>query len=145
MFFKDEPQYSVKETLSIVNQALKENNYAPVPQLVGYFMTKDPTYITVHMDARNLITKHDPDEDLEEMLRAYLESEKEREPDDALKFAHDSYISRNKSYEQVINDIVGYLCSGDPTYIASQDGARHAVYQCGREEIILRLLNDYLQ
>jgi len=62
-------------TKAIINEvynALVEKGYNPVNQLVGYFISGDPTYITNHKGARTLITKLERDEFLEEVLKVYL-------------------------------------------------------------------------
>ncbi len=55
-----------------VNNALNEKGYSAVSQIVGYVMSGDPTYITSHKDARNLIQSIERDEILEEMVKRYL-------------------------------------------------------------------------
>ena len=42
-----------------VHEALQEKGYNPIGQIVGYLLTEDPTYITNHLGARNLIRKID--------------------------------------------------------------------------------------
>lgn len=72
---KNEPQYSVKEILKQVYEALSEKGYNPVNQIVGYIMSGDPTFITSHNNARSLIMKVEKDELVEELLREYINSE----------------------------------------------------------------------
>ena len=43
--------------LETVYDALTEKGYDPVSQIVGYIMSGDPTYITSHKNARNLIMR----------------------------------------------------------------------------------------
>ena len=40
-----------------VMSALEEKGYNPINQLVGYFISGDPTYITNHQNARAIIRK----------------------------------------------------------------------------------------
>ena len=49
-----------------------------------------------------------------------------------------------KGYNPV-NQIVGYVMSGDPTYITSHKGARSLIMRVERDEIIEVLLEDYIQ
>ena len=56
-----------KEIMKKVYQALVEKGYNPINQMVGYILSGDPTYITSHNDARNLIRKIERDELLEKM------------------------------------------------------------------------------
>jgi uncharacterized protein (UPF0297 family) len=67
-----EEEESIKDVLVKVYEALKERGYDPVNQLVGYLLSGDPTYITSHQNARNLIRQVERDEVLEELVRSYL-------------------------------------------------------------------------
>ena len=49
-----------------------------------------------------------------------------------------------KGYNPV-NQIVGYLMSGDPTYITSHKGARSLIMSAERDEIIELFLEDYIE
>ncbi len=62
-----------KDIFLKVFQALKEKGYDPVNQIVGYFISGDPTYITSHKNARVLIRRLERDELLEELVRSYME------------------------------------------------------------------------
>lgn len=62
----------VKNIISTVYVALVEKGYNPVSQIVGYLMSGDPTYITSHMGARNLIAKVERDEIIETLLKDYI-------------------------------------------------------------------------
>lgn len=65
-----------KEIMKQVYEALVEKGYNPINQIVGYILSGDPTYITSHKDARNLIRKVERDELLEKMLKNYIGLEK---------------------------------------------------------------------
>ena len=69
-----EKDYDVREIIASVYEALTEKGYNPVNQIVGYLMSGDPTYITSHKGARNMIMKVERDELVEEMLAHYIES-----------------------------------------------------------------------
>ena len=62
----------VKEIVSQVYEALKVKGYDPISQIVGYILSEDPTYITTHNNARNLIRKIDRDTLLQSLVRYYL-------------------------------------------------------------------------
>ena len=70
----EEETNSISKVLKEVNLALKEKGYDPVNQLVGYLLSGDPTYITSHRNARNLIRRVERDEILEELVKEYLKS-----------------------------------------------------------------------
>ena len=43
-----------------------------------------------------------------------------------------------------INQIVGYILSGDPTYITSHNGARKLIRQIERDELLENMVKEYL-
>ena len=49
-----------------------------------------------------------------------------------------------KGYNPV-NQIVGYILSGDPTYVTGHKGARSLIQKVERDEILELLLNYYIQ
>ena len=61
-----------KKILKEVYQALTEKWYNPINQIVGYILSGDPTYITSHNGARNLIRQIERDELLEKMVKNYI-------------------------------------------------------------------------
>ena len=74
MFFQKPKQEKVqtKEILKEVYEALTEKGYNPINQIVGYILSGDPTYITSHKGARNLIRQIERDELLEKMVKNYI-------------------------------------------------------------------------
>ena len=60
------------EVLSAVYNALDEKGYNPIDQMVGYILSGDPSYITSHNNARNLIRHIERDDLVEELLRNFL-------------------------------------------------------------------------
>ena len=49
-----------------------------------------------------------------------------------------------KGYNPV-NQIVGYIMSGDPTYITSHKGARSLIIKVERDELVEELLQFYIR
>ena len=49
-----------------------------------------------------------------------------------------------KGYNPV-NQIVGYIMSGDPTYITSHNGARSLIMKVERDELVELLLQEYVK
>lgn len=72
--FKVEKDKNIKarEILKEVYKALEEKGYNPINQIVGYILSGDPTYITSHNDARNMIRQVERDELLEKMVKHYI-------------------------------------------------------------------------
>ncbi len=48
-----------------------------------------------------------------------------------------------KGYNPV-NQIVGYIMSGDPTYITSHQGARSLIMKVERDELVEEMLTEYI-
>lgn len=61
-----------KVILKQVYDALQEKGYNPINQIVGYILSGDPTYITSHKGARNLIRNIERDELLEKLVKSYI-------------------------------------------------------------------------
>ena len=51
---------------------------------------------------------------------------------------------REKGYNPV-NQIVGYIMSGDPTYITSHNGARSLIMKVERDELLEELMDSYIK
>ncbi len=63
---------NVKNVIKEVCSLLKERGYNPVNQLVGYFMSGDPGYISSYRGARDKILSIDRSEIMAYILREYL-------------------------------------------------------------------------
>ncbi len=61
-----------RDIMSEVLAALREKGYNPVNQLVGYFLSGDPTYITNHRGARAVIRRMERDELLEVIVKDFI-------------------------------------------------------------------------
>ena len=61
---------------------------------------------------------------------------------DILEIVYNALVE--KGYNPV-NQIVGYIMSGDPTYITSYNGARTLVMKVERDEIVEELLKAYIR
>ena len=70
--YPKEENTETKRILKEVYQALTEKGYNPINQIVGYILSGDPTYITSHNGARNLIRQIERDELLEKMVKNYI-------------------------------------------------------------------------
>ena len=64
-----------KEILKEVYNALEEKGYNPINQIVGYILSGDPTYITSHKGARNLIRQVERDKLLKKMVKEYIDND----------------------------------------------------------------------
>lgn len=69
--FTNDESANAKEIMTYVLNALKEKGYNPINQLVGYFISGDPTYITSYKGARGVIKRMERDELLEVIISDY--------------------------------------------------------------------------
>ncbi len=65
-------EHTTEEILNMVYDALNEKGYNAIDQMVGYILSGDPSYITGHNNARNLIRRIERDDLVEELLRKFL-------------------------------------------------------------------------
>lgn len=68
-----EKRLAAHQIMVEVMKALEEKGYDPINQLVGYFLSGDPTYITSYQGARGVIRRMERDELLEVVIRDYVE------------------------------------------------------------------------
>ncbi|HHX13684.1 MAG TPA: IreB family regulatory phosphoprotein [Clostridiales bacterium] len=63
---------TTENILKTVYEALEQKGYNPIDQMVGYILSGDPSYITGHNNARNIIRHLERDDLVEELLRNFL-------------------------------------------------------------------------
>ncbi len=68
----NEEELEIRKIVLQVYEALKEKGYNPINQIVGYILSEDPTYITTHNNARNLIRRVDRDTLLQNLVKYYI-------------------------------------------------------------------------
>ena len=71
-----------------------------------------------------------------------VQVEQELQVGDILKTVYQAMTE--KGYNPV-NQIVGYIMSGDPTYITSHKGARSLISKVERDELVEELLKVYIE
>ena len=54
------------------------------------------------------------------------------------------YSALQKKGFNPINQIVGYILSGDPTYITSYNDARNLIRKLDRDELLEKLVRNYI-
>ncbi len=55
------------------------------------------------------------------------------------------YVALTEKGYNPVSQIVGYIMSGDPTYITNHNGARSQIMRVERDEIIEELLREYIR
>ena len=65
-------QKTIEEILNLVYDALEERGYNAIDQMVGFILSGDPSYITSHNNARNVMGRIERDDLVEELIKAYL-------------------------------------------------------------------------
>ena len=70
-----------------------------------------------------------------------VEKEPEIQAKDILEIVYKALVE--KGYNPV-NQIVGYIMSGDPTYITSHNNARSLIMKVERDELVEEILKEYI-
>ena len=80
--------------------------------------------------------------DLENTQFFKVEKELEMQVKDVLAIVYEALTE--KGYNPV-NQIVGYIMSGDPTYITSHKNARSLIRKLERDELVEEMLVEYIR
>ncbi len=64
---------------------------------------------------------------------------------DVKSIIRDVYEALSEKGYNPVNQIVGYIMSGDPTYITSHNNARSIIMKVERDEIIEVLFENYIE
>jgi uncharacterized protein (UPF0297 family) len=80
--------------------------------------------------------------ELNETMKINLEHDKEKEVKEIMSDVYDSLTI--KGYDP-ISQIVGYILSGDPTYITSYNSARSKIVRVERDELLEELVKTYIK
>ena len=79
--------------------------------------------------------------DFDKTMSFNLEKEKNIRAKEVLKEVYEALVE--KGYNP-INQIVGYILSGDPTYITSYKDARNKIRQIERDELLEKMVRYYI-
>ena len=79
--------------------------------------------------------------DFDKTMSFNFEKEKNEKAKEILKEVYDALVE--KGYNP-INQIVGYILSGDPTYITSHNNARALVCKIERDDLLQEMIKSYL-
>ncbi len=79
--------------------------------------------------------------DSENTIFFKVEKEKKANSKQILKQVYEALVE--KGYNPV-NQIVGYILSGDPTYITSYKDSRSLIRQIERDELLEEMLKEYI-
>ena len=79
--------------------------------------------------------------DLDKTMSFKVERDKNIKAREILKKVYQALME--KGYNP-INQIVGYILSGDPTYITSYNDARNIIRQIERDELLEKMVKNYI-
>lgn len=79
--------------------------------------------------------------DFDKTMSFNFEKEKNTKTKELLKEVYEALVE--KGYNP-INQIVGYILSGDPTYITSHKDARNKIRQMERDELLENMVKYYI-
>lgn len=81
-------------------------------------------------------------EKFNETIKFDVEKDSQNKARDIIVSVYDAL--KQKGYNP-INQMVGYILSGDPTYITSFNNARNIIREVERDELLEELLKSYLK
>ena len=64
---------------------------------------------------------------------------------DASQVLQQVYVALTEKGYNPINQMVGYIMSGDPTYITSHKNARSLIMKVERDELVEEMLREYIK
>lgn len=73
----------------------------------------------------------------------YFKVEKENQKS-VKEIVHQVYDALSEKGYNPVNQIVGYIMSGDPTFITSHKNARSLIMKVERDELVEELLTEYI-
>ena len=79
--------------------------------------------------------------DFDKTMSFNFEKEKNSQTKEILKEVYEALVE--KGYNP-INQIVGYILSGDPTYITSYKDARKKIRQIERDELLEKMVRNFI-
>jgi len=79
--------------------------------------------------------------DFDKTMSFSVETDKNIEAKEVLKQV---YSALEKKGYNPVNQIVGYILSGDPTYITSYNDARNLIRKLDRDELLEKLVKNYI-
>ena len=75
----------------------------------------------------------------------YFKAVQEENKMDVSEILEQVYVALTEKGYNPINQIVGYIMSGDPTYITSHKRARSLIMKVERDEILEELMENYIE
>lgn len=82
------------------------------------------------------------DNDFDKTMKFNFNTDKNMKPREIIEYVYEALAE--KGYEPV-NQIIGYILSGDPTYITSHNNARSIIIKLERDELLEAMLREYLK
>ena len=79
--------------------------------------------------------------EIDQTVRFDVEKEQNAKTKEILK---EVYSALNEKGYNPINQIVGYILSGDPTYITSHNDARNKIRTIERDELLEKMVKKYI-
>ncbi|MCH5184797.1 MAG: IreB family regulatory phosphoprotein [Oscillospiraceae bacterium] len=80
--------------------------------------------------------------DLNETMKFNVNNDKEKEVREIMSNVYGAL--QEKGYDP-ISQIIGYILSGDPTYITSYNGARSMIVRIERDELLEEFVKNYIK
>ncbi len=80
--------------------------------------------------------------DFNETMKLNISSDKETEVKEIMATVYKAL--QEKGYDP-ISQVIGYILSGDPTYITNYNGARSTIVRVERDELLEEFVKNYIK
>lgn len=82
---------------------------------------------------------------MEDMTQTQFFKVEVEQEDSVKKILEEVYDALTEKGYNPVNQIVGYIMSGDPTYITSHKNARSIIMKAERDELVEEMLTEYIK
>ena len=138
----------ILEALDNAYLTMKQYNYDPNSQLLGYLLTDDVTFITSRNNARMKMLEFDREDILELLLEVFWDVQPMNEFSgnfyNAAKNMVFVYQTMKGAGYDPVRQIVGFLVMDDVSYVSVKNGARKKMSEYTVKEYCSVLISAYI-
>ena len=122
---------------------LNGEGFDAISTVSNYLETGDPLYHKVKEYARGPQGTVDREDLLTELLTSYFEKTADSGTSEVSEAMTLVYNVMGRAGYRPVDQLVGYLLSGDPSYITKKENAKRIISKIDKYEIITELMTSY--
>ena len=141
----DEERQEANVALHYIYKQMGNLGFDAIRMIAGYLEEGSPSYSAVQNSAWGNHGIVDREDMLTELVTSYFEKKTggaNQEAGEALMFVADVM---NRAGYHAIDQLAGYLISGDLSYITIRENARSRIGKIGRYDLVMELLTSYFK